>query len=80
MSDKQDNLTFYHNTLRRIVGSTLHFSPKTLKISKWPWGDKNDSKHPMLSMSMAYYVISCKQIKKSKYLISLYELGSRPQK
>ena len=67
-------------TLGRGVRSTLHISPKHLRISKGSWSGKNGSKHLKLSISMAENVISYKKIKrntqKPKSLILLYKFGS----
>ena len=52
------------NDVWRGVRSTLHFSPKNLRIQKWSHSGKNGSKHPMLSISMADNVISYKKIKR----------------
>ena len=49
------------DSLRRSVRSSLHFSPQNLRISKWSQNSKNGSKHTMLSISMAYNVISYKK-------------------
>ena len=35
--------------------------PKASEFQSGPKSDKNGSKHPMLSISMAYNVISCKK-------------------
>ena len=49
---------------RRSVRSSLHISPKNLRISKGSWSGKNGSKHPKLSISMAENVISYKKKQK----------------
>ena len=48
-----------------VVRSTLHFSLKNLRISKWSKSGKNGSKHPMLQISMADNVISYKKIQRN---------------
>ena len=52
--------------VRRSIRSTLHFSPKNLRISKWYLSGKNGSKYPMFSISMANNVISYKKTHKKK--------------
>ena len=59
--------------------------PKTSEFQSGPKVVKKGSKHPMLSLSMAYNVISCKKksketLKNSKSLILQCKFGSRAQK
>ena len=44
----------------RSVRSSLHFSPKNLRISKWSQSGKNGSNHPTLSISMVYNALKNK--------------------
>ena len=48
--------------LRRGVRSDAQLSPTETRFQKCSQSGKNGSKHPMLPISMAYYVISCKKI------------------
>ena len=45
--------------------------PKASEFQSGPKSDKNGSKHPMLSISMAYNVISCKQIERNTQKIKI---------
>ena len=56
----RDTLTL----IRRSARSTLYISPENLRISKWSYSGKNSFKRPMLLISMAYNVISCKKNQK----------------
>ena len=79
-----DALTVWSKSIRRSVRSTLHISPKNLRIQKWSQSGKNGSKHPMLSVSVADNVISYKKsketLKKPKSLLLQYKFGSWAQK
>ena len=63
--DVTKNLTGHRMHVGRSVRSSLHISPENLRISKWPLSGKNVSKHPMLSISMALNVISCKKVERN---------------
>ena len=66
ISDKLWKLSgCYLFNLGRDIRSTLHFSPKNLRIQKWSLSAKNGSKHPMSSILMADNVISYKKIKRN---------------
>ena len=63
----------------------LTFQSQNPPNSKWPYSGNNGSKHPMLSISMACNVISCKKkseetLKKSKSPILQCKFGSWAQK
>ena len=68
----------------RSVRSDAQLSSTETRFQKCSQSGKNGSKHPMLSISMAYNVISCKKsketLKKSKSLILQCKFGSRAQK
>ena len=71
--------------LRRGVRSGVQLSCTETRFQKCSQSAKNGSKHPMLSISMAYNVSSCKKkmketLKKSKSLILQCKFGSRAQK
>ena len=62
--------------IRRSVRSTLHISPKNLRISKWSLSGKNSCKRPMLYI----YGLQCDFMPKSFWKQSNFENQSRPQK
>ena len=67
------------------VRSDAQLSSTETRYQKCSQSGKNGSKHPMLSISMAYNVISSKKktketLKKSKSLILLCKFGSQAQK
>merc|ERR1711963_695363 len=70
--------------LRRGVRSEAQLSSTETRSQKCSQSGKNGSKHPMLSISMAFNVISCKKsketLKNSKLLILQCKFGSRAQK
>ena len=71
--------------LRRGVRSDAQLSCTETRFQKCSQSGKNGSKHKMLSISMAYKVISCKKksketFKKSKSLILQCKFSSRAQK
>merc|ERR1711884_498639 len=70
--------------IRRGVRSDAQLSSTETRFQKCSQSGKNGSKHPMLSISMAYNVISCKKsketVKKSKSLILQCKFGSRAEK
>ena len=51
--------------------SSLHVSPKNLRISKWSYNGKNGPKHPMLSISITDDLISCKKIKRNSEKVKI---------
>ena len=51
--------------LRRGVRSDVQSSCTETRLQKCSQTGKNGSKHPMLSISMAYNVISCKKVKRN---------------
>ena len=51
--------------LRRGVRSDAQLSSTETRFQKCSQSGKNGSKHPMLSISMAYNVISCKKLKET---------------
>ena len=55
--------TFFH--LRRGVRSDAQLRPTETRFQKCSQSGKNGSKHPMLSISMAYNVISCKKVERN---------------
>ena len=75
---------FLQTGLRRGVRSYAQMSCTETRFQKCSQSGRNGSKHPMLSISMAYNVISCKKtketLKKSKSLILQCKFGSRAQK
>ena len=70
--------------IRRGVRSDAQLSCTETRFQKCYQSGKNGSKHPMLSISMAYKVISCKKVERntqnSKSLILQCKFGSRAQK
>merc|ERR1711899_546003 len=54
--------------IRRGVRSDAQLSSTETRFQKCSQSGKNGSKHPMLSISMAYNVISCKKVKKNRSL------------
>ena len=70
--------------LRRGVRSDAQLSCTDTRFQKCSQSGKNGSKHAMLTIYMAYNVISCKNsketLKQSKSLILLCKFGSRAQK
>ena len=71
-------------SLARGVRSDAQLSCTETRFQKCSQSDKNGSKHPMVSISMASNVIPCKKsketLKKSKSLILPCKFGSRAQK
>ena len=51
--------------LRRGVRSDAQLSSTETRFQKCSQSGKNGSKHPMLSISMAYNVISCKKVERN---------------
>ena len=51
--------------LRRSVRSDVQLSCTETRFQKCSQSGKNGSKHPMLSMSMAFNVISCKKVERN---------------
>ena len=74
----------HYQRLRRGVRSDVQLSCTATRFQKCPQSGNNCSKYPMLSISIAYNVISCKKsketLKKSKLLILQCKFGSRAQK
>ena len=60
-------LVFVHQMklLRRGVRSDAQLKPTETRFQKCSQSGKNGSKHPMLSISMAYNVISCKKVERN---------------
>ena len=56
------NVIFF---VRRGVRSDAQLSSTQTRFQKCSQSGKNGSKHPMLSISMAYNVISCKKVKRN---------------
>ena len=54
-----------HFSLRRGVRSDAQLSSTETRFQKCSQSGKNGSKHPMLSISMAYNVISCKKVERN---------------
>ena len=54
-----------YNLLRRGVRSDAQLRPTETRFQKCSQSGKNGSKHPMLSISMAYNVISCKKVERN---------------
>ena len=52
-------------TVRRGVRSDAQLSPTETRFQKCSQSGKNGSKHPMLSISMAFNVISCKKVERN---------------
>ena len=52
-------------SLRRGVRSDAQLSSTETRFQKCSQSGKNGSKHPMLSISMAFNVISCKQVERN---------------
>ena len=57
--------------IRRGVRSDAQLSPTETRFQKCSQSGKNGSKHPMLSISMAYNVISCKKIERNTQKIKI---------
>ena len=53
------------NRLRRGVRSDAQLSSTDTRFQKCSQSGKNGSKHPMLSISMAYNMISCKKVERN---------------
>ena len=51
--------------LRRGVRSDAQLSSTETRFQKCSQSGKNDSKHPILSISMAFNVISCKKVERN---------------
>ena len=51
--------------LRRGVRSDAQLRPTETRFQKCSQSGKNGSKHPMLSISMAFNVISCKKVERN---------------
>ena len=58
-------LSTNNNYLRRGVRSDAQLRPTETRFQKCSQSGKNGSKHPMLSISMAYNVISCKKVERN---------------
>ena len=58
-------LTRYLQSIRRGVRSDAQLSSTETRFQKYSQKGKNGSKHPMLSISMAYNVISCKKVERN---------------
>ena len=56
---------FYVNDLRRGVRSDAQLSCTETRFQKCSQSGKNGSEHPMLSISMAYNMISCKKVERN---------------
>ena len=52
-------------SIRRGVRSDAQLSPTETRFQKCSQSGKNGSKHPMLSISMAFNVISCKKVERN---------------
>ena len=57
--------------MRRGVRSDVQLSYTETRFQKCSQGGKNGSKHPMLLISMAYNVISCKKIGRNTQKIKI---------
>ena len=57
--------------LRRGVRSDAQLSCTEPRFQKYSQSGKNGSKHPMLSISIAYNVISCKKIERNTQKIKI---------
>ena len=81
---KQPRFLEWNIRLRRGVRFGVQLSCTETRFQKCSQSDKNGSKHPMLSITLAYNVISCKKLKetlkKSKLLILQCKFCSRAQK
>ena len=53
------------NPLRRGVRSDAQLSSTETRFQKCSQSGKNGSRHPMLSISMAFNVISCKKVERN---------------
>ena len=51
--------------IRRGVRSDAQLSPTETQFQKCSQSGKNGSKHPMLSISMTFNVISCKKVERN---------------
>ena len=51
--------------VRRGVRSDAQLSPTETRFQKCSQSGKNGSKHPMLSIPMAFNVISCKKVERN---------------
>ena len=54
-----------HTCIRRGVRSDAQLSPTETRFQKCSQSGKNGSKHPMLSIPMAFNVISCKKVERN---------------
>ena len=55
----------------RGVRSDVQLSCTETRSKKYSHSGKNGSKHPMLSISMAYNVISCKKVKRNTHKLKI---------
>ena len=56
---------FPPNAIRRGIRSVVQLGCTETWFQKYSQSGKNGSKHPMLSISMAYNVISCKKVERN---------------
>ena len=61
----------YQRLIRRGVRSDAQLSSTETRFQKCSQSGKNGSKHPMLSISMANNVISCKKIERNTQKIKI---------
>ena len=59
------NFFWGYDILRRGVRSDAQLSSTETRFQKCSQSGKNGSKHPMLSISMAFNVISCKKVERN---------------
>ena len=55
----------WHIPVGRGVRSDAQLTPTETRFQKCSQSGKNGSKHPMLSISMAFNVISCKKVERN---------------
>ena len=60
-----EHITISESQLRRGVRSDAQLRPTETRFQKCSQSGKNGSKHPMLSISMAFNVISCKKVERN---------------
>ena len=60
--------------LRRGVRSDAQLKPTETRFQKCSQSGKNGSKHPMLSISMAFNVISCKKVERNTQKLKIADV------
>ena len=82
----KESICIYTAQIRRGARSDAQLMPTETRFQKCSQSGKNGSKHPILSISMAYNVISCKKNRKkhsnnqNRWFYYICKFGSRAQK